>query len=115
MNNLSSSFVTAPSPTAGAIEQASRWARQALSVSGQCRKEADAARKGVNVPLADREDGECEMVAAVATYNLGMLSELSGDKVSAKAWFTKSAKQSSRIGMKDGVLQSLDAIRRMER
>ncbi|KAL8287395.1 hypothetical protein RQP46_003253 [Phenoliferia psychrophenolica] len=93
MNNLSSTFVTAPSPNAPAIEQASRWARQALLVSAQCRKEADKSRKGATVALEDREDVECEMVAAVSCYNLGKLSELSGDKKSAKAWFEKSAKQ----------------------
>lgn len=76
MNNLSSSFVTAPSPSASAIDQASRWARQALLVSAQCRKEADKSRKGAVVPLDEREDAECEMTAAVAAFNLGKLSEV---------------------------------------
>ncbi|KAM0749685.1 hypothetical protein T439DRAFT_348509 [Meredithblackwellia eburnea MCA 4105] len=115
MNNLSSSYVTAPSPNAAEIEQASRWARQALTVSVECRKEADRIRKGVNVPLSEREDQECEMVAAVASFNLGKLSELAGDKKSARAWFEKSSKQSLRIGMREGVLQSTEALRRLDR
>lgn len=77
MNNLSSTLVSAPSPSAEAIDQASRWARQALSVSNQCRKEADKARSAKVVPLAEREEQECELVAVVGSYNLGKLSEVS--------------------------------------
>lgn len=77
MNNLSSALVSDPSPNAAAIDQASRWARQALLVANQCRKEADQARKGAVVPLAEREEGECEAVAVVGTYNLGKLAEVS--------------------------------------
>jgi len=76
MNNLSSALVAAPSPSANEIDQASRWARQALLVSGQCRKEADQARKGAVVALAEREEQECEAVAIVGTYNLGKLAEV---------------------------------------
>lgn len=77
MNNLSSALVQSPSPTAANIDQASRWARQALTVAAQCRQEGDLNRKGVQVALADREEVECEMVAVVGTYNLGKLSEVS--------------------------------------
>ncbi len=77
MNNLSSALVADPSPSAAQIDQASRWARQALLVANQCRKEADQARKGAVVPLAEREEGECEAVAVVGTYNLGKLAEVS--------------------------------------
>lgn len=78
MNNLSSALVADPSPNASAIDQASRWARQALLVANQCRKEADQARKGAVVPLAEREEQECEAVAIVGAYNLGKLAEVSG-------------------------------------
>lgn len=46
-------------------------------MANQCRKEADQARKGAVVPLAEREEGECEAVAVVGTYNLGKLAEVS--------------------------------------
>jgi hypothetical protein len=77
MNNLSSVLVSAPSPSAKSIEEALRWSAQALTVSSKTRKDAEAARKGKVVPLAEREDAECELVAVVSTYNLGKLSEVS--------------------------------------
>lgn len=77
MNNLSSVLVSAPSPSAKSIEEALRWSAQALTVSSKTRKEAEAARKGTVIPLAQREEAECELVAVVSTYNLGKLSEVS--------------------------------------
>lgn len=76
MNNLSSSLVSASKPSPEAINQAARWARQAITVSTQCRRDAEAKNLGKAIPLADREDAECEMVAVVGSYNLGALSEV---------------------------------------
>lgn len=114
MNNLSSALVSAPSPSADAIDQASRWARQALLVSGQCRKEADLARKGKVVALADREDQECDAVAIVGSYNLGKLAELAGDLDAARGWFEKSKAHSARVGSREGMAQSAEAISRLK-
>jgi hypothetical protein len=79
MNNLSSSLVTAPSPSSQAIEASSRWARQALNVSNSCKREAEKSRSSskVVVPLREREEVECELTAVVACYNLGKLAEVS--------------------------------------
>ena len=77
MNNLSSVLVSAPSPSAKSIEDAVRWSGQALTVAGRAKKEAEAARKGKAVPLAEREESECDLVAVVGSYNLGKLSEVS--------------------------------------
>lgn len=76
MNNLSSVLVSAASPTAKDIEGAVRWSGQALTVAGRAKKDAEAARKGKVVPLAEREEAECDLVAVVGAYNLGKLSEV---------------------------------------
>lgn len=39
--------------------------------------------------------------------------QLAGDKVSAKAWLEKSRVQAARLGLRDAVLTSSDAIRRL--
>lgn len=113
MNNLSSALVSDASPSASSIKQASQWARQALLISSQCRKEADQARKGKVEALADRSDAECEAVAIVGAYNLGKLAELAGDARSARLWLEKSAEQAKRVGSREGVAQAQDAIRRL--
>ena len=140
MNNLSSALVSDPSPTAAAIDDAARWARQSLTVATSSRKEADKTRGGRSVPLPEREDHECEMVAVVGAFNLGRLSEVScrrsggglsadvgmlmegvnglgtqlaKDRKSAKAWFEKALQQSVRIGSREGVEQARDALRRL--
>lgn len=77
MNNLSTALVSSASPNKAAIDAAARWARQALTVSTQCRKEADTARKGIEINLGLKDEAECEMVAIVGSYNLGKLSEVS--------------------------------------
>ena len=131
MNNLSSSLVSSPKPSAEAINQAARWARQAITVSTQCRREADLKRGKNVVPIQDREEGECEMVAVVGSFNLGALSEVSpfvvrfsivvlicaalqlaGDASSAKQWFERSSVQSRRLGIKD---EALVHLRRLEK
>lgn len=77
MNNLSNAIVSAASPSATAIDESARWARQSLTVANGVRKEAEKARAGKVVPLLEREEAECEMVAIVGSYNLGKLSEVS--------------------------------------
>lgn len=143
MNNLSSSLVTAPSPSARAIEASSRWARQALSVSNSCKRGADKARGGngkvaAAVPLREREEVECELTAVVACYNLGKLAEvsqfsplggslfadptrdgesaeqMSKDTISAEQWFVRSEKLASELGLRDAVLQARESLRRLK-
>lgn len=78
MNNLSSSYVLDASPSAEAIDAASRWARQALTVANACRKEAEKKRNATSsqsTEFSQREDRECELVAVVGAYNLGKLAE----------------------------------------
>ena len=53
------------------------------------------------------------MVVVVGAYNLGMLSDLAGDKQSARAWLEKSRVQAARLGLRDAVLRSSDAISRL--
>ncbi|BGP39789.1 hypothetical protein JCM10450v2_003760 [Rhodotorula kratochvilovae] len=114
MNNLSSALVAAASPSSEAIQSSAGWARQALVVSNGCRKEADKARKGVEVPLAEREERECELTAIVASYNLGKLSEMAKDTISAEQWFVQSGTHAAKLGLHDAARQSNDAIRRLK-
>ncbi|GAA5875565.1 hypothetical protein JCM8547_007583 [Rhodosporidiobolus lusitaniae] len=114
MNNLSSALVAAPSPSQSAIQAAARWAHNALHVAGSCRKEADAARGGKDIPLAEREEKECELTAIVSAYNLGKLSEMAKDPVSAEQHFLASGKMALRVGLKDAARQSDMAIRRLK-
>ncbi|GAA5897638.1 hypothetical protein JCM5296_003744 [Sporobolomyces johnsonii] len=114
MNNLSSALVAAPSPAADAIDASARWARQALHIANACKREADKARNGKDVPLAEKEEGECELTAVVSSYNLGKLSELSKDPVSAEQWFVQSGKLAVKLGLLDAARQANEAIRRLK-
>lgn len=80
MNNLSSSYVLDASPSAEHIDAASRWARQALTVSNACRKEVEKQSRSSAAPdnsnLANDPARECELVAVVGAYNLGKLAEV---------------------------------------
>ncbi|GAA5970999.1 hypothetical protein JCM3765_002290 [Sporobolomyces pararoseus] len=115
MNNLSSSLVTAPSPSSQSIEASSRWARQALSVSNSCKREADKSRNSKKVvPLREREEVECELTAVVACYNLGKLAEMSKDTISAEQWFVRSEKLATELGLRDAVLQARESLRRLK-
>ncbi|GAA6023121.1 hypothetical protein JCM11491_000078 [Sporobolomyces phaffii] len=117
MNNLSSSLVTAPSPTAQAIEASSRWARQAFNVSNSCKREAEKQRgtsAAAVVPLREREEVECELTAVVACYNLGKLAEMSKDSAAAEQWFVKSEKLASGLGLRDAALQARESLRRLK-
>lgn len=82
MNNLSSALVAAASPTKAEIEASAKWAKQSLVVANGCRREAAHKRgdKGkdqtMQVPLADKEERECELTAIVSSYNLGKLCEV---------------------------------------
>ncbi|SGY48353.1 BQ5605_C001g00644 [Microbotryum silenes-dioicae] len=113
MNNLASAFVQEPSPSVASIDSASRWARQSLAVAHGVRTEMIGKRGGNEVAAKDREEVECELVALVGAYNLGKLAELAKDKDSARKWFEKSRAQAVRIGSRDGLEQSLEAIRRL--
>ncbi|SCZ98776.1 BZ3500_MvSof-1268-A1-R1_Chr3-1g05612 [Microbotryum saponariae] len=115
MNNLASAFVQDPSPSVASIDSASRWARQSLAVAHGVRTEMIGKRGGNEVAVKDREEVECELVALVGAYNLGKLAELAKDKDSARKWFEKSRAQAVRIGSRDGLEQSSEAIRRLGR
>ncbi|GAA5825636.1 hypothetical protein JCM11251_000317 [Rhodosporidiobolus azoricus] len=114
MNNLSSALVSAPSPNAEQIEASARWAHNALHVAGACRKEADKARGKVDLPLAEREERECELTSIVSAYNLGKLSEMMKDPVSAEQWFVQSGKLAMKHGLRDATAQANEAIRRLK-
>ncbi|BGP07771.1 hypothetical protein JCM10049v2_003611 [Rhodotorula toruloides] len=114
MNNLSSALVAAPSPSQQAIEASARWARQSLTIANGCRKEADAQRGGKDVPLVEREERECELTAIVSSYNLGKLSEMSKDPISAEQWFVRSGKHAASLGLRDAARQANEAIRRLK-
>ncbi|GAA5885533.1 hypothetical protein JCM6882_007456 [Rhodosporidiobolus microsporus] len=116
MNNLSSALVSSPSPNAQQIEASARWAHNALHIAGACRKEADKARgpSQKDLPLVEREEKECELTAIVSAYNLGKLSEMAKDPVSAEQWFVQSGKLAMRHGLRDATQQANEAIRRLK-
>ncbi|GAA5939397.1 hypothetical protein JCM3775_001698 [Rhodotorula graminis] len=119
MNNLSSALVSSASPSAAQIQSSAGWSRQALVVSNGCRSEAAKQRKKrgdgpVEVPLAEREERECELTAIVASYNLGKLSEMSKDPDSAEQWFVQSGTHATKLGLHDAARQSNEAIRRLK-
>ncbi|KAK4056924.1 hypothetical protein OIO90_002174 [Microbotryomycetes sp. JL221] len=114
MNNLASALVSEPSPSAQAIDESARWARQSLTTSNQCRKEAEQSRKGKTVPFNQWEDAECALSAIVSSFNMGKLAEMSDDKASAKGWFNKSLALANKIGSRDGAEQSREALRRLQ-
>ncbi|GAA6061231.1 hypothetical protein JCM10212_002690 [Sporobolomyces blumeae] len=114
MNNLSSALVAAPSPSSQLIEASARWARQALHVANSCKREADKARKGVETPLAMRDEKECDLTAVVSTYNLGKLSEMAKDTTSAEQWFIRSGKLASQLGLRDAAQQAQESLRRLK-
>ncbi|KAM0787569.1 hypothetical protein ACM66B_003639 [Microbotryomycetes sp. NB124-2] len=113
MNNLASALVTEPSPSASAIDESARWARQSLTTANQCRKEAEKSRSGKMVPFQQWEDAECALSAIVSSFNMGKLAEMSGDKTSAKSWFSKSLALANKVGSRDGAEQSKEALRRL--
>ncbi|GAA5970849.1 hypothetical protein JCM11641_004480 [Rhodosporidiobolus odoratus] len=114
MNNLSSALVAAASPTAKQIDASARWAHNALHVAGAARREADKARGGKDVPLAEREEKECELTAIVSAYNLGKLAEMAKDPISAEQHFIASGKIALKHGMRDAAQQANEAIRRLK-
>ncbi|GAA6007902.1 hypothetical protein JCM10207_004918 [Rhodosporidiobolus poonsookiae] len=114
MNNLSSALVAAASPSAKEIEASARWAQNALHVAGSARREADKARGKKEVPLAEMEERECELTAIVSAYNLGKLSEMAKDPVTAEQYFVHSGKLATKHGLRDAVQQSNTAIRRLK-
>ncbi|GAA5850194.1 hypothetical protein JCM9279_003562 [Rhodotorula babjevae] len=120
MNNLSSALVSSASPSAAQIQSSAGWSRQALIVSNGCRSEAAKARRkrdgagAGEVPLAEREEKECELTAIVASYNLGKLSEMSKDPDSAEQWFVQSGTHATKLGLHDAARQSNEAIRRLK-
>ncbi|GAA5935655.1 hypothetical protein JCM10213_003651 [Rhodosporidiobolus nylandii] len=114
MNNLSSALVAASSPSAKEIEASARWAHNALHVAGAARKEADKARGGKEIPLAEKEERECELTAIVSAYNLGKLAEMSKDPVSAEQHFIASGKMALKNGLRDAAQQANEAIRRLK-
>ncbi|GAA5981859.1 hypothetical protein JCM10908_004641 [Rhodotorula pacifica] len=121
MNNLSSALVSAPSPSKAAIEASAKWAKQSLVVANGCRREAAHKRgdkskdKSMQVPLAEKEERECELTAIVSSYNLGKLCEMAKDPVEAEQWFVQSGRHAESLGLQDAVVQSNEAIRRLKR
>lgn len=145
MNNLSSALVSAATPDAASIEASAKWAKQSLVVANGCRREAAHKRgdkskdQSYEVPLAEKEERECELTAIVSSYNLGKLCEvclrlarvlpsislmtlpplaptqLSKDSVEAEQWFVQSGRHASRLGLRDAAIQADEAIRRLQR
>lgn len=68
-----------------------------MTVAGRAKKEAEAARKGKMVPLGEREEAECDLVAVVGSYNLGKLSEVRLTVLSLTAPLILSTYSSPRI------------------
>ncbi|GAA5861974.1 hypothetical protein JCM3774_001371 [Rhodotorula dairenensis] len=121
MNNLSSALVSAFSPSNAAIEASAKWAKQSLIVANGCRREAAHKRgdkskdKTMQVPLAEKEERECELTAIVSSYNLGKLCEMAKDPAEAEQWFVQSGRHAESLGLRDAVVQSDEAIRRLKR
>ncbi|THH19114.1 hypothetical protein EW146_g1984 [Bondarzewia mesenterica] len=105
MSNLSELLMRG-SPTPQKLHQADAWARQALSV-------IEKTQKNSRGPPGDLET--CEQALAATLFNLASLREMRGDLPSALEMFQRSFDQSKKIGMREGMLEARQALRRVDR
>ncbi|KAF9225946.1 hypothetical protein BS17DRAFT_777932 [Gyrodon lividus] len=113
MNNLSELIMRRP-PSPPIRHQAEAWARQAY---GEVERAEDMplSRKGWLSPGDDHSREVCNQLLGVVLFNLGMLREMDQDSTTARSLYERSAKQCEKVGMKEGVMQAKEALRRIGR
>ncbi|KAG2139528.1 hypothetical protein BD769DRAFT_1350790 [Suillus cothurnatus] len=103
MNNLSELIMRRP-PTPEVRGQAEAWARQALGVIERAQAQPRSSQWEI-----------CEHALGVVLFNLGSLREMTSDLDGAKKLFEKSAEQCSKVGIREGVVEAQEALRRVEK
>ncbi|KAG2036750.1 hypothetical protein BDR03DRAFT_865447 [Suillus americanus] len=114
MNNLSELIMRRP-PTPEVRAQAEAWARQALGIIERAQVQPGSSQWfGWGQPADDGRE-VCEQALGVVLFNLGSLREMSSDLDGAKKLFEKSAEQCSKVGIREGVVEAQEALRRVEK
>ncbi|KAK7039463.1 hypothetical protein R3P38DRAFT_2899641 [Favolaschia claudopus] len=83
------------------VEEAERWAHNALSLLQTARKNTKE-----QIPV-------CELALCAALFNAGMLREVAGDDARARSFFKAAFQQSQSFGAEDGVAAAKTAIDRL--
>ncbi|KIK43573.1 hypothetical protein CY34DRAFT_789955 [Suillus luteus UH-Slu-Lm8-n1] len=114
MNNLSELIMRRP-PAPEIRAQAEAWARQALGIIERAQAQPRSSQWfGWGQPADDGRD-VCEHALGVVLFNLGSLREMTSDLDGAKKLFEKSAEQCSKVGIREGVVEAQEALRRVEK
>jgi hypothetical protein len=109
MNNLSISLAQQLPPAsekstvtrAQLVSNAKRWADKAIAVTA-------------TIKPPERTE-ECDVSCAVATHNLGEFAEMLGDVAEARKRFGEAASLARAVGFKEGVTNSEEALRRLDK
>jgi hypothetical protein len=110
MSNIAELFIRATKEVhtseqmAHARKEAENWATKArdITASTPCSPESDAATL-------------CNTALAATLFQLGMLREMDNEPHKAKAFFEESLQQARKIGLKEGVVEAIVALRRIKR
>ncbi|OJA11845.1 hypothetical protein AZE42_04058 [Rhizopogon vesiculosus] len=114
MNNLSELIMRRP-PKPEVRAQAEAWARQALGVIERAQVQPRSSHWfGWGKPAEDERE-VCEQALGVVLFNLGSLREMSSDLDGAKELFAKSAEQCGKVGIREGVVEAQEALRRVDK
>ncbi|OSX60883.1 hypothetical protein POSPLADRAFT_1146055 [Postia placenta MAD-698-R-SB12] len=105
MNNLAELSIRGE-PTDAKRKQAEAWARQGLATI----ESTKALGKG-----SPEELMLCDEALAAVLFNLGSLLEMAGDTEQSRDLFQKSLDQAKNTKMREGIIQSQTALRRLDR
>ncbi|KAG2156753.1 uncharacterized protein EDB93DRAFT_1125407 [Suillus bovinus] len=114
MNNLSELIMRRP-PTPEVRAQAEAWAGQALGIIEQAQAQPRSSQWFGWGQAPDDGREVCEQALGVVLFNLGSLREMTCDLDGAKKLFEKSAEQCSKVGIREGVVEAQEALRRVEK
>ncbi|KAH8087148.1 hypothetical protein BXZ70DRAFT_541465 [Cristinia sonorae] len=106
MNSLASSLAQA-STTPERLPKAEAWAKKAIAVVTSVRSSS--------VQEDPEVLGQCDAVLVAALFNMGSLKESGGSIDEAKEWYTSAQKQATSIKMREGIIESEQALRRLKR
>ncbi|KAH0835839.1 hypothetical protein J3R83DRAFT_9708 [Lanmaoa asiatica] len=113
MNNLSELIMRRP-PSPEIRHQAEAWARQAYILIGHV-QDIPLPRRGWFSSTSEQSKEVCDQVLGVVLFNLGMLREMDEDQATARSLYEQSLKQCEKVGMKEGVMETKQALRRVDR
>ncbi|KAG9313632.1 hypothetical protein JVU11DRAFT_5964 [Chiua virens] len=113
MNNLSELMMRRP-PSPEIRHQAEVWARQAYGIIQRV-EGTPLPQKGWFTSTSVQSKEVCDQVFGVVLFNLGMLRELDQDLTTARSLYEQSLKQCEKVDMKEGVVQTIQALRRISR